>query len=106
MTLQHFIQAIQECDNGQLQFNLGNPESFLFEKKWYPLRATLRRAAENAGDPEITTTQGALDELVSLGLWTRVKKISFHLRRPVDINQNELIEEVKALSGKLFRLTR
>lgn len=106
MTVQHLIQVIRECDNGQLQFNLGNPESFLFEKKWYPLRATLRRAAEIAGDPEITTTQGALDELVTLGLWTRVKKVSFQFRRPVEINQNELFGEIKALSEILIGLTR
>ena len=41
MIIQDLLQAINECNNGQLVFNLGNSRSFLHNKKWYPLRATI-----------------------------------------------------------------
>lgn len=46
MNKQNLMQAINECNNGQLSFNLGNNRSFVYKKKWYPLRASINRARE------------------------------------------------------------
>jgi hypothetical protein len=47
MNLIELEQSIEECNNGQLNFNLGrNRFAFLYKKKWYPLRATVNRAKE------------------------------------------------------------
>jgi hypothetical protein len=104
MTINHLSNAIQECDNGLLQFNLGNPESFLYGKCWYPLRATVKRAAEIAGDPPITTTDGALVKLVDLGLWTKIQKVTFLNHNPVELNQNDKLEQTKTLITLLTSL--
>jgi hypothetical protein len=42
MNNQIFFQAISNFDNGQVNFNLGENWSFLFNQKWYPTRAFMR----------------------------------------------------------------
>ena len=56
MNIQDLLQAINECNNGQLVFNLGNSRSFLHNKKWYPLRLddTNRTIVERANLLTIT----------------------------------------------------
>jgi hypothetical protein len=99
------MQAIQECDNGQLQFNLGIVRAFLYGKKWYPLRATLNRAATHANEPDNLTTDRALVQLVYLDVWTRVTDINFQTHLPVLGDVVCLNEEIKKLSRVLFLIT-
>src|SRR5688572_26934882 len=105
MTVIHLNQAIQECNDGQLDFNLGEVRSFLYEKKWYPLRATINRAATLANENNDLTTDRALVQLVYLNLWTRVSDINFQTPFPLEINNNEFLEETKKLSKILFAIT-
>ncbi|WP_147367933.1 hypothetical protein [Fibrisoma montanum] len=105
MTLNHLNQAIQECDNGQLPFNTGNIRSFLFDKKWYPLRAVINRAMSLANEPADLTSDRAVVQLVYLGIWTRICDVSFGNPLPIAINQNEKNQEVNSLAKVLVTLT-
>jgi hypothetical protein len=104
MTIQQLLQAINECNNGQLHFNLGNYRSFLINKRWYPLRATVNRAREINGETELTTDR-ALLELCNILHYTRIEEVSFENNQPVVINPNETIEEIGKIATILKSLT-
>lgn len=104
MTIQQLLQATTECDNGLLDFNLGTNRSFLYKKKWYPLRATVNFAKELNDESELTTDRALLE----LGLvlpYTRIDNISFDNQLPVSIDSNEALNEVKILASILRSLT-
>lgn len=105
MTLQHLTQAIQDCNNGNLDFNLGEVRAFLFENKWFPLRATINRAAEYSHENNDLTTDRALVQLVYLGMWTRIKDAIFLNQLPIALNDNEKLIESNKLSQTLLDLT-
>jgi len=105
MTIHHLSQAMQECTSGHLEFNQGEVRAFLYEKTWYPLRATINRAATIANENNDLTTDRALVQLVYLGIWTRVSDIDFQTQFPVQIGDAEIIRETKELSKVLFKIT-
>ena len=105
MTIHHLSQAMQECTNGHLEFNQGEVRSFLHGKNWYPLRATINRAATIANESNDITTDRALVQLVYLGIWTRISNINFQTQFPVQIDNDEMIQETKQLSKILFKIT-
>ena len=105
MTLHNLLQAIHQCDNNGLDFNLGSNRAFLFGKKWYPLRATVNRAKEIANE-DILTTDRALVELVYLGLWNRIADIEFNQHLPVDIDQDKITNEIGSLAKIIFEITK
>lgn len=47
LKFEHILKAIRDCEEGKLNFYLGDSESFLFEGKWYPLRKIINTAFEN-----------------------------------------------------------
>jgi len=104
MTIQQILQAINECNNGLLDFNLGNNRSFLFNKNWYPLRATVNRARELNGETELTTDR-ALFELCTILHYTRIDEVSFVNNLPIVINPTETMEEIKKIATILKSLT-
>lgn len=104
MTQHELIIAIEDCNKGQLNFNLGRNRAFLFSKRWYPLRATVNHAREFIFETELTTDR-ALLELVLVLPYTRISEIEFVNNFPVELNQNELFEEVKKIARILNSLT-
>lgn len=42
MKLEVFTHLINQFDNGDVQFNLGDKWSFLFNNKWYPIHAFMK----------------------------------------------------------------
>ncbi len=106
MILQNLNQATQECNIGALNFNLGEVRAFLFENKWYPLRATINRASELAHENNNLTTDRALVQLVYLGVWTRIKDVTFHNQLPITLNDNEKLFESNKLAQKILILTK
>lgn len=106
MTINHLLQAIDDCNNGHLVFNLGNVRAFLHGKRWYPLRATINRGAEHANENSDLTTDRALVALVYLGVWTRVKDINFENQLPAEAQPDEISEETRRLSKILYQITR
>ncbi len=104
MTIHQILQAINECDNGQIDFNLGNNRSFLFNKNWYPLRATVNRAKELNGEPELTTDR-ALFELCTILHYTRIDEVNFINNFPVAITQLEAMAEIRKIASILKSLT-
>lgn len=105
MTLQNLHQAIQECNIGALNFNIGEVRAFLFENKWYPLRATLNRASELAHENNELTTDRALVQLVYLDVWTRIKDVTFHDCFPIALKDNDKLIESNKLAGIILKLT-
>jgi hypothetical protein len=104
MNKQNLMQAINECNNGQLSFNLGNNRSFLFKKKWYPLRATINRAREINQESELTTDRALLELCITFD-YVKIGEINFTNNLPVAINQNEILNEVKLIAGILNGLS-
>lgn len=104
MNIQDLLQAINECNNGQLVFNLGNSRSFLHNKKWYPLRATINRARAINHEPELTTDRALLELCLTLD-YIRIGEIDFINYLPVSINQSEIINEVQKIAHILKGLT-
>jgi hypothetical protein len=104
MTKQNLIQAINECNNGQLSFNMGNNRSFLFDKNWYPLRATINRAREINHETELTTDR-ALLELCMTFDYIKIGEVYFINCFPVAINQTEILNEVKCIADILRQLS-
>lgn len=106
MTIESLLIAINECNNGDLNFNLGETRSFLFHKKWYPLRATVNRARELSNETPDLTPDRALVELVFLNLWVRVQVIRFNHHLPIEATSDQTSNEVKSLSEILYNLTK
>jgi hypothetical protein len=103
MNLQNLLHAINECDHGELVFNLGNNRSFLYQKKWYPLRATINRARGLNSENELTTDR-ALLELSTILDYIRIGEIMFKSYLPVSINHAETIIEIKKIANILNSL--
>lgn len=104
MTRNELIIAIEDCNNGHLNFNLGIKLAFLFSKKWYPLRATVNHARSIIHETELTTDRALLNLALILP-YTRIAEIKFINNFPIELNQNELFEEVKKISIILNNLT-
>lgn len=99
----HVIQAITECNNGNVPFNLGENRAFLYGRRWYPLRGVINYAKQLAGEDELTTDR-ALVEYVYLGFYLRVQDVNFNTAFPVPLNDQGIIAEAHKLSKTLERL--
>ena len=104
MTLAQLHIAINECDNGLLIFNLGINRSFLYNKKWYPLRAIVNRARAINGEGEATTDRALLNLCIVLD-YIRIDEVSFLNNLPVVINQDDVMIELKNVATILKSLT-
>lgn len=104
MKLEHLLQAIEVCDQGFLQFNLGHKRAFLFGKKWYPLRATINHGRSINKESALTTDR-ALLELIRLLPYSNIKEIYFSNSTPVVLTQTEITEEVNKITHVLKSLT-
>jgi hypothetical protein len=100
MELQNLLKAINDCNNGNLPFNLGNHRSFLFNKRWYPLRATINNARAQCEESELTTDR-ALLELCLIMDYVKIGEIDFRNNLPVSINQAEVLKEVSKITDIL-----
>jgi hypothetical protein len=98
------LEAINTCNQGGVQFNLGNNRAFLFGPKWYPLRAVINHALALDNLTEVTTDR-ALVELVYLGFYVRIEDIQFNDHFPVPLNGVEVVREANKISFHLARLT-
>lgn len=105
MTTSNLIQSIQDCDNGNIIFNLGNSRSFLFKKKWYPLRAVINNANNLAGENSDLTTDQALVKLVGLGFWTRIENVDYTTNFPVLCSELNTMNEINKLINVLYYLS-
>lgn len=104
MELADLLNAIQICDNGELNFNQGDSRAFLYGRKWYPLRAVVNSAANQAGENHDLTTDQALVELVYLVPYTRIKEVTFNNEFPVQIDEHETIGEIAFIKNVLGKL--
>jgi hypothetical protein len=77
MTKENIIQAAIDCQNRDLNFNNGNNRSFLFNNKWFPLRAVINRAATIAKEQNNLTTDKAMKILIYLFPYARIRNIKF-----------------------------
>ncbi|MBK7691359.1 MAG: hypothetical protein IPK62_02895 [Bacteroidetes bacterium] len=107
MTTQSFNQAIQACKNGSLKFNRGKRlRSFLFENKWYPLRACVNHARKLCKESKLTTDSALVQEVnIHLGLWTRISTVNNQTKNPIALSADEIAIEVKSLSKIIYELT-
>ncbi len=105
MTIENLIQSIQDCDNGNVVFNLRRTRSFLYKNKWYPLRAIINYASHLEGGNSDLTTDQAIVRLVGLGFWTRIENIDYTNNFPVLCNENNIVNEIKKLINVLYNLS-
>ncbi len=105
MTIENLNSAIQNCNDGLLEFNNGTLRSFLYGKKWYPLRATVNRAKFEAGEEEVTTDR-SLVELVYLLPYVKVEDKEFNNNFPIEINDEDKFREIDCLSEMITKITR
>lgn len=104
MTIQDLNSAIQTCNQGLLQFNIGNVRAFLYKNHWYPLRAIVNNARNEAGEEELTSDRG-LVELAYLLSYIKVEDKEFNNNFPIKIdNQNRLVE-INYLANLITELT-
>ena len=104
MNEHNLLEAINTCNHGGVQFNLGNNRAFLFGPKWYPLRGVINHARALVNLREITTDR-ALVELAYLGFNVRIEDIQFNDHFPVPLNHAEVVQEANKISFHLARLT-
>lgn len=97
MTIENIRQAIETCDNGDLNFNLGNNRSLLYNSKWYPLRAVVNfaRGINNEGDLTTNNAQLALSLVIP---YLRIARIDFLDHLPIALNNNEKLNEIKFIN--------
>jgi len=75
MTVDHIIQATEDCQAGLVHFNNGNTHSFLFRNTWYPIRAIINYASNLARENEEYRTNGALTKLVEILPYVKIEVI-------------------------------
>jgi|LakMenEpi03Aug12_release.lakeMendotaPanAssembly.Ray.scaffolds.fasta_scaffold936040_1 hypothetical protein len=85
MNNQIFFQAISNFDNGQVNFNLGENWSFLFNQKWYPTRAFMRHYLEIAERPNdnVNLHQSVFELSKFISIYS--SEINYVEHRPVNI---------------------
>lgn len=99
----YLLEAIEQCTNGNVPFNLGRSRAFLYGNHWYPLRAVINYARQLAGEGELTTDR-ALVLLAYLGNNLRVQDINFNNTFPVKLTAAQIIAEANKLAQTLQRL--
>jgi len=104
MTIENIIQATIYCQNGDVPFNNGNTRSFLFNNKWFPLRAVINRAAKIANEPNDLTTDKAMKVLVYLFPYARIRNVKFKKNELVPLSPEEIQEEIKILTDMINQL--
>ncbi len=105
MNRHHLQQAIHDCNNGVVPFNMGLSRAFLYGNKWYPLRGVVNYAQQLAGEEELTTDR-ALVAYVYLGYYARISDVNFENNFPVILNSNEKMAEAHSISEMLEMLVR
>ncbi len=100
MELQNLLKAINDCNNGNLPFNSGNNRSFLFNKRWYPLRATINSARAQCQESELTTDRALLELCLTMD-YVKIGEVDFKNNLPVSINQAEALKEVSKITDIL-----
>ena len=107
MQKEHFLKAIEDCNNGLLEFNLGNTRSFLYANKWYPLRKIVNATKALNGDPDDLNTNKAQIELCKFLDYVRVEhEIDFQSKYPIPLKKKEVLEEVNKLSKLIASMTK
>lgn len=104
MTIEQFENGILAFDNGEVPFNQGNSiASFLFNNKWYPIRAF---ALFCTGNQNITT-QVAIKMITCLIPYTRIaEKIDYTNSNgfPIQLTNQQRLVELQHLKFYLNQL--
>lgn len=98
MEIEDLIAAIDQCDAHELQFNVGNIKSFLFNGKWYPARAIVGAAAGIANEPADYNTYQAVTKITELLPMSRIAIINYQHPQPI-----ELDAEAKLIQLRLYQ---
>lgn len=106
MNLNHIIQSIKECHNGELNFN--NREDlncFLYENTWYPVRAVINNASVIAQDDIKYTKDTAIVKLLEFFPYVKIKQINIQENILPMLSDSEKLEEIAVLSNMINKLT-
>jgi hypothetical protein len=101
MNYESFLAAIHECDAAELQFNLGNRESFLFNGKWYPVFAIINRAAIISNNPQQYTTHHAIVLLTQLLPMARIENVHYLSQDPIELDANSKLNQLRMYQNAL-----
>ncbi|MFN4249295.1 MAG: hypothetical protein ACK4EY_16325 [Flavipsychrobacter sp.] len=102
--MNQFLQSLQHCLSGRINFNLGVKRAFLYGKYWYPLRATINHARSLDNQIDELTTDRALVELAYFLPYIRIADIEFTSQYPVEIDESKVLDEIRHLSNKLNQI--
>jgi hypothetical protein len=101
MNFESFLAAIHECDAAELQFNLGNKESFLFNGRWYPALAVISRAATIANDPTDYNTYRAITTITKLLPMSRIEIINYQAQEPIVLDAQGKLNQLRMYQNAL-----
>ena len=106
ITKNNLIQAIQNFNQGLVQFNNGeNLYCFLFDNTWYPLRAVVNHASNLAGENHEYTKDTALVKMHELFDYIKVKQVAVENNILVNLNTNEKLEDINYLANMIKKLS-
>jgi hypothetical protein len=104
MTFNDITTAMNICNQGNVDFNLGHNRAFLYGDKWYPLRGLVNHAKRLAGENDDLTTDRALVELAYLMPYLRIADVQFIDQFPIEIDQLNKMDEIRYLADSIRRL--
>lgn len=105
MELQHLLQAIDDCENGQVEFNNRTDlHCFLYKKTWYPARAVVNHASQIANENNEFNRDGAVMELHKLLSFVRIETINVQNNQLVEISNEDKKNAIKGLADLIKSL--
>ena len=106
MTKQHLDEAIEHCNQGNIQFSRGIVHSFQYAGKWYPIRSIVHYASELANERIDWNVYQCLYNLNLMIPYVRVADVEYLYPLPKILSNEEKIHEVRLPTNALDKLTQ
>ena len=102
----HILQAIQDLENGLVNFNNGQTYCFLFDNKWYPIHAIVNRAKLIANINTEYNLHRSILELHNLLEIVIINQIEIENNNLVHLGTEEKFDLIKNLADKIKELSK
>lgn len=106
MNLNHIIESIYDCRNGNLVFN--NREDlncFLYENRWYPLRAVINHASNISNENVEYSKDKALVKILEYFPYVKINQMNIQDNVLPELSNQEKLKEIAILSAMVIKLT-
>lgn len=106
ITKENLILAIQNFNQGAGQFNnRENLYCFLFENRWYPLRAVINHASSIADENINYTKNEALVKMHELLDYVKVKQVNVQNDILVHLSTQDKLEDINKLANMIKKIS-